>query len=105
MRAALLVVALAVAGSGCGIKSVTREDRVAASVAASRMKHGTVLTEGQVDMLDKDATYQCQREKRTGTNVPQLTCRSLRRVESDVAQAQGLRVKAATQGVGGGSAE
>jgi hypothetical protein len=107
MRAApVLVTAICVAVSGCGIKSVTREDRVAASIAASKMKHGTFLTDAQIALLDQDQTYQCHREMPLGSHIPKLTCRSLRRIETDTEKTklQLIKMQTAAFGGGGGSA-
>ncbi|HYV47624.1 MAG TPA: hypothetical protein VFA20_22350 [Myxococcaceae bacterium] len=78
-----LCVALVFASAACGVKSITRADRVAASIAASKMKDGTVLTDAQVAMLDQDQTYECHREMELGSHIPKLTCRTLRRIEND----------------------
>jgi hypothetical protein len=106
MRAVpVLVAAICVSVSGCGVKSVTRQDRVAASIAASKMEDGTILTAAEIDMLDQDQTYECHKEMRVGSHIPKLTCRSLRRIAMDEQQWQTLKLKMTTTStLGPGSA-
>lgn len=84
----VLVGMLVAAGTGCAMKPVTREDRVAASVAASKMKPGSQLTSRQIAQLDKDQTYVCTEEQTTGSHIKKKTCRTLRRQGDEDAKAQ-----------------
>ncbi|HYV49716.1 MAG TPA: hypothetical protein VFA20_32890 [Myxococcaceae bacterium] len=92
MRAPLLAIALVAALSGAcaSVHSMTREDRVQASLALQEKPAGTVLTAGEIDKLDLDHTYVCETETRVGSHIPTYQCRTLRRVERERAAARGF---------------
>ncbi|HVE82643.1 MAG TPA: hypothetical protein VND93_07335 [Myxococcales bacterium] len=75
-------------GALLGCTGLTREQRVANSVAASKLQPGTMLTDAQISQMDKDNTYICEERARTGSHIPRRQCRTLRRAEREADNAQ-----------------
>src|SRR5262245_19164853 len=83
----LAVVALALAASGCGgnkgVKVWRDLDRAAVNYALARQPAGTVVTDRQLELADKDATVFCEDYQEVGTHITQRRCRTKRVVEEE----------------------
>ena len=80
---AVLALVLVTVSSGCGLKSVTREDRIANSVNLAKAPPGTQVTDRQVAMADQDKTLICESQKVVGSNIPVRRCRTARQIEEE----------------------
>ncbi len=84
--------------SACGLKSVTKEDRIAASTELSKRKAGSQVTDRELSMADQDKTVVCQDDTPVGSHIPRRRCRTMREIEEEKRRAQELHQGGCTQG-------
>jgi hypothetical protein len=87
--------------SSCGLKSVTREDRIAASTELSKRKAGEQVTERELSMADQDKTVICQEDTPVGSHIPRRRCRTMREIEEEKLKAQEHHQGGCAPGAGG----
>ena len=80
--------AVLVLASGCGVRAVTRQDRVAVSVALAKAPPGTEVTEREKALADQDKTVVCDSTMVVGSHIPTRRCRTVRQIEEERRRAQ-----------------
>lgn len=88
MRRLVVMCAALLLAPACGLKSVTREDRVAASTELSKRKAGSQVTEREMALADQDKTVVCQEDTPVGSHIPRRRCRTMREIEEEKRKAQ-----------------
>lgn len=98
MRGMVVLCAALLLAPACGMKSVTREDRVAASTELSKRKAGAQVTGRELALADQDKTVICQEETPVGSHIPRRRCRTMREIEEEKRKAQENHQGGCTQG-------
>src|SRR5437868_970146 len=84
--------------SACGMREVTRADRIAASTELSKRKPGSQVTERELSLADQDKTIVCQDDTPVGSHIPRRRCRTMREIEEEKRRAQEHRQGGCGQG-------
>jgi hypothetical protein len=79
----VVVCAATLLASSCGLKSVTKEDRIAASQELAKKKPGSQVTQGELAQADQDKTVICQEDTPVGSHIPRRRCRTMREIEEE----------------------
>jgi hypothetical protein len=88
MRWLVVTCAALLLAPACGLKSVTKEDRVAASVELSKRKAGSQVSDRELAMADQDKTVVCTDDTPVGSHIPKRRCRTMREIEEEKRRAQ-----------------
>lgn len=89
MRTVWLVAAASIVmgAAGCAAKAKTKlwmeEDRIAINNALAKQKAGTLVTDRQLELADRDQTVICEDRKPVGSNIPVRRCATKRVLDEE----------------------